>query len=59
MTAPRLCTWCRAQFTPRQPNSRFCAGTHRQAFHDACRRLGERMFAEGAVTIEQLRAEHP
>jgi len=40
----------------RQPK-RFCQNTHRGAFHEACRKLGERLVAEGAVTLEQLRAE--
>jgi len=40
----------------RQPK-RFCHAQHRAAFHESCRRFGERMFAEGAVSIEQLREE--
>jgi hypothetical protein len=40
----------------RQPR-RFCSSAHRGAFHEACRHYGERAFAEGRVTIEQLR--HP
>lgn len=38
-------------------SKRFCSSAHRGAFHEAARRLGERLFEEGAVSIEQLRGE--
>lgn len=40
----------------RQPK-RFCSNAHRGAFHEACRRLGERLYAQGVVTLEQLRGD--
>ncbi|SDA15151.1 hypothetical protein [Sphingomonas sp. NFR15] len=43
---------------PSGQRKKFCCTAHRGAFHEGCRRLGERMFAEGAVTLAQLRMEH-
>lgn len=57
MSGASTCRWCgTAMAASRQPK-RFCCSAHRGSFHEACRRFGERLFEEGAVSIEQLRGE--
>jgi len=52
-----ICQWCGAAMQPSRQPKRFCSPAHRNRFHEACRKLGERLFADGAVTLEQLHDE--
>lgn len=55
--AATTCQWCGAAMPPSRQPKRFCSAAHRARFHEGCRKLGERMFVDGAVSIEQLREE--
>lgn len=57
MSGAPTCRWCTRPMAPTRQAKRFCSSAHRGAFHEACRRFGERLFEEGAVSIEQLRGE--
>ncbi|MCA0450669.1 MAG: hypothetical protein LCH62_13015 [Proteobacteria bacterium] len=54
----RICLYCPNPVPPSRQNPKFCCGTCRTNFHNGLRKLGERLFNQGAVTIEQVRAEN-
>lgn len=57
MSDPAACPWCQKPLTASpQPKRRFCTTACRNAFHDACRRHGERAFDAGDVGLAELRA---
>ena len=57
MSAATACQWCATAMERSTRPKKFCASKCRGDFHEACRLFGERMFAEGAVSIAQLHAE--
>lgn len=57
--ASKTCLMCPATFPAPvgAKERRFCSTGCRKAFHEGCRHLGERLFRDGAVTIEQIKGE--
>jgi hypothetical protein len=60
-TISMLCQWCEQPFRPRRGGSpqRFCGPKCRATFWAALRRLGERAFVSGIVTIDDIRNADP
>lgn len=51
------CRWCDGVVPPsKSPNRLFCSDACRADYHSACRRFTETLIADGAVSVETVRA---
>ncbi len=53
------CPICQSPFTTPKgvKQKQFCSTACRAAFHNGCRLIGQRLYEDGAISIEQIRAE--
>jgi predicted nucleic acid-binding Zn ribbon protein len=49
------CLICSQPLPQSRQKPRFCSTACRTAFHTGCRRVGELMFNEGKLDVEQIR----
>lgn len=50
------CKFCGGDIPKSRQKPTFCSTACRGRYHEGCRKLGERMHRDGAVSIEQIRS---